>query len=128
MLISWISSSQALLLRKHSRLLVVSCLLAMVWCQSALAAGWCSDGLVADADVASDCHGRTQTGAPDGGGGCPGFDGVPDFGKLPAIAPLPAGHDFSLDDAARRDGIAVIALEARPRDGPALDALCRLLI
>ena len=115
-------------LRLHPRHLVLLCLLALVWCQTAMAAGACLAGLAGDADVATDCHGVPLAQGATDGGDCPGCDVVPDGGKLPHIAPLPAGHDFALVGAPRRAGIASRALNACPRDGPSLNTLCRLLI
>ncbi len=115
------------LLRRHPRRLVLLCLLAFVWCQTAMAAGWCNSGLVDDPAVATDCHGTagdTSAAADD----CSGCDGALDFGKLPTIAPLPAGHDYTFNRAPHLAGAQAIAACTRPRDGPTLDSLYRLLI
>lgn len=109
------------------RRLVLICLFALVVCQSAMAAGWCNEALSKEAGTATECHGQPLD-ASDADGACPGAEGSADLGKFPVMAAAAAGHDFRVDGAPRRTGMAPTARHARPRDGPALDALCRLLI
>lgn len=93
-----------------------------------MAAGWCNAGLAQDTEVSTDCHGVPVGDATGEADACPGCDGALDFGKLPMVAALPSGHDYVFNRAPRLAGEQAIAASARPRDGPSLDDLCRLLI
>lgn len=107
------------------------CLLALVWCQVAMSSQFCHAGAnTASAAGPVDCHEADADNAATGDAPhCPGDEVTPDLGKLPTVAPLLTGHDFAaaastlarvVDGATERS--------ARARDGPELDALCRLLI
>ena len=120
--------------RRYRHLLVHLCVLALVFCQVAMAAQLCHGGSVADpADkgaTSSGCHDPTPpTGAPDGNDpACPSSKAVPDNGGLPAIAPLPSGHDFFPSLAGADITHSPLHRQPRSRDGPSLASLCRLLI
>lgn len=113
-------------MRRHRPLIVWLCLLALVWCQAAMAGQWCQ-GAAAEA-MPTDCHGMPVDGDAAGDPSCPGSDVVPDLGKLPSVAPLPAGHDFSVALPLRAVTVDHAPCTTHSRDGPDLDALCRLLI
>lgn len=88
----------------------------------------CHGGSFADDAMQADCHGMSVDNDSADEPSCPGSDVVPDLGKLATVAPLPAGHDFSLaiSFVAATEGLAHSL--TRSRDGPDLDTLCRLLI
>jgi hypothetical protein len=116
-------------LRRRRPFIVWLCLLALVWCQVAMASQACHGGFTAAADpMASDCHdmddGTTDGDTPS----CPGSDVVPDLGKLPTVAPLLTGHDFTLAASLCVVALGPVDSTLRPCDGPDLDDLCRLLI
>lgn len=105
------------------------CLLALVWCQVAMASQAChaGGGMAADA-MASDCHDMDEGASEEDSRSCPGSDVVPDLGKLPTVAPLLAGHDFAPAASLNLVVLGPFDPTACPRDRPELDDLCRLLI
>ncbi len=114
-------------MRRQRRPIIVVCLLALVWCQTAMAAQWCSAAAGAEDVSAAPCHGGPEDADAPGDAHCPGGDLVPDLAKLPIFAALP-GHDFLADVAPHANPRDSQDLISRPRDGPLLDRLCRLLI
>ena len=88
----------------------------------------CHGGSVAGDAAPTDCHGMPVDDDSLDDPSCPGSDVVPDLGKLPTVAPLPAGHDFSLALPLLAVTVDFAPRTAHSRDGPDLDALCRLLI
>lgn len=114
--------------RRNRQSLILLCLLALVWCQTAMAAQWCH-GLSSDAtELANDCHGAPLDADQADGSACPGTQALPDFGKLPTLAPLLSGHDFPLLVFTTTADAAPTHLTPTSRAGPSLAALCRLLI
>jgi hypothetical protein len=87
----------------------------------------CHGGTLAAGEMSSDCHDQDAT-TPGEEPPCPGSDVVPDLGKLPTFAPLPVGHDFVVATSLHRIHRDLADGTVCPRDGPDLDALCRLLI
>lgn len=114
-------------MRRHRPSIVWLCLLALVWCQVAMAAQAClGPGTAAMAN----CHGeldddRASTGDP---ADCPVHDAKPDLGKLPLFAPLPGQPAFlpATDTHAAR--WATAAGQPGARAGPHVATLCQLLI
>ena len=89
----------------------------------------CHGESIAAADVmASDCDDMGAGTSGDDARSCPGSDVVPDLGKLPTVAPLLAGHDFAAAASLNVVVVGPVDPTARPRAGPDLDDLCRLLI
>ncbi|WP_257389427.1 hypothetical protein [Tahibacter caeni] len=116
-------------MRRHRLLVVWLCLIALVACQSAMAAQLCHGFAGTKAVAEAGCHGMPADGGGDAGSAdCPGGTATPDLGKLPGIAPLPFGHDFITAIAPLARTPAPAAPLACSRDGPDLDRLCRLLI
>ena len=115
-------------MRRRRPLIVWICLIALVWCQTSMAAQWCHGGAVDVEAVALDCHGAPIADDSSDARHCPGSDVVPDMVKLPVFAALPLGHDFPLTIARSESGAVPGNRFACPRDGPSLNALCRLLI
>mgnify|MGYP000568953973 CR=1 FL=1 len=114
-------------MRRRRPLIVWLCLLALVWCQVAMAAQAC-DGERPMAGA--DCHGAMAEGNDElvGSPECPTQDVTPDLGKLPTFAPLPGqpaflrvvgGRSLCFDDLATLPGA---------RAGPHVATLCQLLI
>jgi hypothetical protein len=94
-----------------------------------MAASLCHGALPAPAQATFDCHSQDVESPPRGDvPACPIGDSLPDFAKLPAIAPRPNGDELA--ELARRVAVETLPAQCaiRPRDGPDLDALCRLLI
>ena len=115
-------------MRRHRPHIVWLCLLALVWCQVAMASQVCHGGGGAGTTEApADCHGAGAT-APDPAPPCPGSDVVPDLGKLPTVAPLPAGLGYTVASSFHRPARGLAKQAVCAREGPHLDALCRLLI
>ena len=113
--------------RRRRRCLVALCLIALVWCQTAMAAQWCH-GMANDDAAMTDCHGRKVDSDTGPSTTCPGQQLVPDLGKLPAVPALLPGHDYVATALP-----AAIRLSPRPvppaiDDGPPLATSCRLLI
>jgi hypothetical protein len=115
-------------MRRRRPLIVWICLLALVWCQTAMAAQWCHGGVIEEQPAALDCHGAAIDEGSTDATCCPVDDVLPDPTKLHALAPLPPGHDFPLTVAAGQTDVASYHRFACPRDGPSLSSLCRLLI
>jgi hypothetical protein len=113
-------------MRRRRSLIVWLCLLALVWCQVAMAAHACNGG---DTAVGKDCHGTMDDADPAAGSNdCPAQDLTPDLGKLPTIAPLPGHAVFFLPRAADSARFTAGGAQSRARAGPHLAALCQLLI
>ena len=113
-------------MRRRRSLIVWLCLLALVWCQVAMAAQACHGGMPT---AGTDCHG--QMADQDGVGDapeCPTHDVTPDLGKLPTFAPLPGQPIFL--GVADRDASGCESNETKPvaRAGPHVGTLCQLLI
>lgn len=113
-------------MRQRRPWIVWLCLLALVWCQVAMAAQACDGG---QPTAGTDCHGRmADLDDPDAAPECPTQDATPDLGKVPIFAPLPGQPVFlrvADDRASCFDGFAT-----RPgaRAGPHVATLCQLLI
>ena len=115
-------------MRRHRPHIVWLCLLALVWCQVAMASQVChGGGASTTSEAPADCHDAGATVA-DPETPCPGSDVVPDLGKLPTVAPLPAGLDYVVAVSIHCSALGWPKQAVRARDGPHLDALCRLLI
>jgi len=115
-------------MRRQRRPLVILCLLALVCCQTAMAARWCGGSAAAGDMAVADCHGSPDGEGAGSDGHCLGGDAVPDLVKLPCFFGLPAGHDFLLGVTPHAHVVGALDRFACPRDRPQLDALCRLLI
>jgi hypothetical protein len=113
-------------MRQRRPWIVWLCLLALVWCQVAMAAQAC-DGTQPMAGT--DCHGQMADQDDLGDGpDCPTQDATPDLGKLPTFAPLPGQPVFLLvadNRASSFDGFATLP---GARAGPHVATLCQLLI
>lgn len=110
-------------------LIVALCLLAMIFCQAAMAAQSCVSAFAAPDAVTTHCHGGDDAKqSDDSGGSCKDCRTLPDFGKLPTILPLLLGHDFVAGEIHRQLPTIRDCPTAAARAGPSLNALCRLLI
>lgn len=113
-------------MRRRRPLIVWLCLLALVWCQVAMAAQACTGG---EPEAGVDCHGAMADEDSESGDSpeCPTQDATPDLGKLPTIAPLPGNASF-LRVANARSRFDDVATLPGARAGPHVATLCQLLI
>lgn len=113
-------------MRRRRPWIVWLCLIALVWCQVAMAAQACHGPA---AGALTDCHGAmTDDDGPGDPADCPVNDVTPDLGKLPVFAPLP-GHPALLPAIDLRPARWAHATgQPGARDGPHLATLCQLLI
>lgn len=92
-----------------------------------MASQLCHGGTAIASEMPADCH-DSDSADTDPEPPCPGSDVVPDLGKLPTFAPLPTGQDFAAIVALHVPALRLTHRSVGARDGPHLDALCRLLI
>jgi hypothetical protein len=116
-------------MRRHRTAIVCLCLLAMLWCQSAMAwQSWQGATSAEDAVEQSNCHGGKATPASDAEDCCLVGDLLPDVGKLPPFAALSTTAGWNDDRSRRAAPNQRCKTDARSRAGPDLARLCRLLI
>ncbi|MCI1709706.1 MAG: hypothetical protein LKM32_11670 [Chiayiivirga sp.] len=114
-------------MRRRRPLIVWLCLLALVWCQVAMAAQACTGG---EPVAGADCHGVMADEDADSGGSpeCPTQDVTPDLGKLPTVAPLPGQTVFLRVVDGRSLRFNDFATLPGARAGPHVATLCQRLI